>query len=403
MLGYWLFSVATIFFWGGELLINLWLTTVLIVLLALLVAPQISYFIWMKRISKKSWMLKVNSDYTPTVSLIVSTYNEALVINKKLVNIQKTDYPIDKLEVIIVDSASTDNTLNVCSDFLENTHFRFPIRLISEEKRLGKSHALNTALKFAVGEIIATSDADSLWESNALRTAVSFFADESVGAVTGKERLVNLEESVYTLSEGLYRNFYYTLRLGESKIHSTVIFQGELALYRHIILDTFEDRPGYSDDTGTIINIISKGFRCIFVPEAVFQDMAASSIKGRLTLKSRRAQHLVAGIMQASKYKIQGKIKLNSKVIVFNFYMHILSPFILFATVIVFLILVVIEPWFAVIFIPFLCALPFKKTRLFIISYLTSNVALIVGLFKHFFGSKEATWKKVDEMRQGSQ
>jgi cellulose synthase/poly-beta-1,6-N-acetylglucosamine synthase-like glycosyltransferase len=373
---------------------------VLIVLLALLIAPPIFYFVWMKRISKKSWMLKVNSDYTPTVSLIVSTYNEALVINKKLMNIQKMDYPVDKLEVIIVDSASTDNTLNVCSDFLKNSHFRFPIRLISEEKRLGKSHALNTAMNYAVGEIIATSDADSIWESNALRTAVSFFADESVGAVTGKEKLVNLEESVHTLSEGLYRNFYYTLRLGESKIHSTLIFQGELALYKHIILDKFEDRPGYADDTGTIINIISKGYRCIFVPEAVFQDVAAFTMKGRLTLKSRRAEHLIAGILQASKYKINGKINLHSAVIAFNFYIHVLSPFILVAAVLVFLTLIVVAPWFAIMLVPLLCILSLKKARLFVISYLTSNIALANGLFRHFFMKKKVTWKKIDEMRR---
>lgn len=387
---------------GGELLINLWLIIVLIVLLALLIAPPVFYFVWMKRTSKKSWMLKVNSDYTPTVSLIVSTYNEALAISEKLMNIQEMNYPVNKLEVIIVDSASTDNTLSICSDFLKNSHFRFPIRLVSEEKRLGKSHALNTALKCAVGEIIATSDADSMWEPDALRIAVSFFADESVGAITGKEKIVNLEKSVHTLSEGLYRNFYYTLRLGESKLNSTPIFQGELALYKHNILEKFEDRPGYSDDTGTIINIMSKGYRCIFVPEAIFKDMAAFSMQGRFTLKFRRAEHLVAGIMQASKYQIRGKIKLNPKVMAFNFYMHILSPFILGATMFVFLTLVVIEPWFAVIFIPFLCALSLKKPRLFTISYLTSNLALTVGLFKHFFGSKEATWKKIEEMRQSS-
>jgi len=381
-------------------LINLWLLIVLIVLLALLMAPPVFYFVWMKNISKRSWMLKVNSDYTPAVSLIVSTYNEAVVISKKLMNIQKMNYPEDKLEVIIVDSASTDNTLSICSDFLKKSNFRFPIHLISEEKRLGKSHALNFSLRYATGEIIATSDADAMWEPNALKIAVSFFADESVGAVTGKEKLENLEKSVSTQSEALYRNFYYTLRLGESKIHSTLIFQGELALYRRIIFDKFEDRPGYSDDVGTVINIISKGYRCIFVPEAIFYDAAPFSVGGRLTLKSRRAEHLVAGIVRSFRLKMEKKIMLSWSVVFFNFYLHVISPFLLIFTLLTAATVYVIDfhfLWFLVFILVPLFIL--KKPRVFAFSYLTSNIALIMGLLPYITRKRSVVWKKIDEMR----
>jgi thiosulfate reductase cytochrome b subunit len=132
----------------------------------------------------------------------------------------------------------------------------------------------------------------------------------------------------------------------------------------------------------------------------VFQDVAAFTMKGRLTLKSRRAEHLIAGILQASKYKINGKINLHSAVIAFNFYIHVLSPFILVAAVLVFLTLIVVAPWFAIMLVPLLCILSLKKARLFVISYLTSNIALANGLFRHFFMKKKVTWKKIDEMRR---
>jgi len=346
--------------------------------------------------AKKSWNINVDASYQPKVTLIIPTYNEATVITKKLENTQQIDYPEDKLEVILVDSASTDNTLSLCKEFLKREKFRFPIRLLPERKRKGKSHALNAALEHATGDIIAISDADSFWEPDVLRKSIPFFADLSVGALTGHEKLINPEQSVHTQSEGLYRKFYYRLRLGESKTHSTLIFQGELSLYRRNALEKFEDRPGYSDDTGTVINIVSRGYRCIFVPEAVFHDTAAISLRGRLRLKSRRAQHLIAGITESLKFKIQGKLPLSSLIVLFNFYFHVLHPLILVSTALI-VVLYFYKFWYLILLGVIL--LIFKKSRVPILSYLTGNIALIIGLINHLTRRKEVTWRKIEEMR----
>jgi biofilm PGA synthesis N-glycosyltransferase PgaC len=371
------------------------LLLIVLALLTALLAPPLIYYAWMKNKTKKSWGLIINNDYQPKVSLIIPTYNEASVISRKLKNTQQIDYPEDKLQVILVDSASTDGTLGVCERFLEKNNLRFPIRLLSEGKRMGKSHALNKALEYAEGEIIAISDADSFWEPDMIRKIVPFFSDPSVGAVTGREELINLEQTIHTLSEGVYRKFYYTLRLGESKVHSTLIFQGELSLYRGSALEKFEDRAGYSDDTGTVINIVSRGYRCIFIPEAVFHDTAAYSLHGRLMLKSRRAQHLIAGIIESLKLKAQGRLPLSSAVVLFNFYMHVISPLLLVSTAFI-VVLYFHTFWFLIPLV--ILPLIFQKSRVFIISYLTSNLALIIGLIRHFIGKKETTWRKIEEM-----
>jgi cellulose synthase/poly-beta-1,6-N-acetylglucosamine synthase-like glycosyltransferase len=375
------------------------LLSVLVLLLTTLTAPFVIYYVWMRGKALKAWDLVTDSDYKPKVSLIIATYNEASIIRSKLEDVQTIEYPPDKLQVILVDSASNDGTLDVCKNFAERSTLRFPIRLLSEKERLGKSHALNTALEYAEGEIIATSDADSFWEPDALRKAVSFFADLSVGAVTGREKLINLEKSVHTLSEGIYRKFYYTLRLGESKMHSTLIFQGELSLFRRSAFGKFEERAGYSDDTGTVISIVSRGFRCIFTPEAVFYDTTAFSLSGRLMLKSRRAQHLVAGIVQALRFKIGGSFPLSSVVVFFNFYMHVMSPLLLVSTAIIGVLTVILHPQILLYLIPLIVLLlTYSKLRLFMISYLTSNLALITGLLLHFTRKRGTTWRKIEEM-----
>ena len=378
------------------------LLTVFSILAATLVLPPIAYYLWMKNKGRVAWGFERNRDYQPKVTLVIATYNEAAVIRRKLENVQNLDYPEEKLQVIVVDSNSSDGTLKTAKDFLATETFRFPIRLISEKERLGKSHALNTALEFAEGEIIATSDADSYWDEKALLNAVSYLADPSVGAITGHEKITNLEKSVHTMSEGIYLRFYYILRLGESKIHSTFIFNGGLSMYRRSSFEKFEDRPGYSDDVGTVINMVSSGYRCIFVPDAIFYDTAAHSLKGRLTLKSRRSQHLIAGIIQSIRFKISGKFLLPWSVVFFNFYLHVLSPLIAFSTL--FIAIAVFAVYFQILWflLPLLfIALLFKKLRLFTISYLTSNVALIIGLMHHFTKRRSMSWRKVDEMRSG--
>jgi len=372
------------------------LLPVVLALLTALLAPTLIYYAWMKSKAKKSWDLTINNNCQPKVSLIIPTYNEASVISKKLENAQRIDYPKDNLQIILVDSASTDGTFAVCKGFLEKDALRFPIRLLSEKERMGKSHALNIALEYATGEIIATSDADSFWEPNVLRNTIPFFADPSVGAVMGREELINLEQTIHTLSEGLYRKFFYTLRLGESKVHSTLFFQGELSLYRRSALEKFEDRAGYSDDIGTVVSIISRGFRCIFIPEAVFHDTTAYSLRGRLMLKSRRAQHLIAGIIEALKLKTQRRLPLPSSIVLFNFYMHVISPLLLVTTALTVVLNFQTFCYLMPLVVPLLL---FEKSRVFMISYLTSNLALIIGLIRNFTGKKEVAWRKIEEMR----
>jgi len=373
--------------------------TLLFLLLLTLSVPPLAYLLWARRNSRKPWNLERNHNYSPKVSLVIATYNEAKVIGRKLENVNRMNYPEDKLEVIVIDSASTDGTLDVCKAYLDTHKNRFPISLISENERLGKSHALNTALANAKGEIIATSDADSFWDPDALQNAVSFFVDSSVGAVTGREKITNLKRSIYATSEGLYRKFYYTLRFAESKISSTLIFQGELSLYRRSVFEKFEDKAGCSDDTGTIINIISKGFRCIFTPDSVFSDNAAFSFGGRLAQKSRRAEHLIAGVLKSLRLKFSGRFPICWSIILFSFYFHVVSPLLLLFTgvVAIFIFLVYFQSlWFVLLFIPLVLV---RKVRLFLASYLTGNIALFFGLLQNLRRDRSSYWRKIDEMR----
>src|SRR4030042_6855558 len=103
------------------------LTWLLFGILAL--GPPAFTFLFMRKKSKKAWPTKINHEYTPKVSVIIPTYNEAEIINYKLLNTIKLSYPIDLLEIIIVDSHSKDNTIKNVQTFLEQ-HKKQNIKLI---------------------------------------------------------------------------------------------------------------------------------------------------------------------------------------------------------------------------------------------------------------------------------
>ena len=94
-----------------------------------------------------------NKDYSfqPFVSVIVPTYNEERVIEKRIKNLFELDYPENKYEIIVVDSGSTDNTAQIVEDIIrQNT--KTTLKLIKENERKGKASAINLGKKHAKGE-----------------------------------------------------------------------------------------------------------------------------------------------------------------------------------------------------------------------------------------------------------
>src|ERR1700694_4484240 len=108
--------------------------------------------------------------FEPTVSVIITAYNEERDLAAKLENTLALDYPRELLEIIVASDCATDRTDEIARAFAERG-----VRLHRQAERLGKTAAQNAAVELARGEIILFSDATSLYQPNAVRAMMPSF------------------------------------------------------------------------------------------------------------------------------------------------------------------------------------------------------------------------------------
>jgi cellulose synthase/poly-beta-1,6-N-acetylglucosamine synthase-like glycosyltransferase len=268
--------------------------------------------------------IKQDPFYQPMVSIIIPVYNEELMIGNKINNTFELEYPEEKREIIVVDSASIDNTVKIVNNFKN-------ITLLTQPERMGKSHALSLAFKYAKGDLVLITDADAMLNQDVLEKIVPLFADPSIGAATGKLSLVG-KDSTSKISEQAYRTFFDTLRFYESSIASTMIFNGPLMVFRSSIIEA-PPINSVADDTEMALQVIKKGYRAIYIPEATFFERVPSRNSIRLKQKERRAQGLIQSFIKhrnmlfADNYGLFGKMIFPAEFII-----HVLFPFLIIFT-----------------------------------------------------------------------
>jgi len=274
---------------------------------------------------------KSDEAYQPKVSLIVPTYNESKIIRFKLRNISMIDYPPNLMQIIFVDGNSQDGTAKIIGDY-NKQHPEINVQLLVENERRGKSSALNYALKHCDGEIVVISDADCLWKPSILREAIPYLSDPEVGAGSGPKVLLNPAQSWVTKTEELYLKTLNTARLGESKIGSTLFFEGGFSAYKRKALSSFDPYNTGSDDNGTVIQVLENDKRTLFIPEAEFYTIFPIGWKEKVSLKIRRASQLLRVLTKYVTLLSDGKLKGARKVVILNLFIHFFAPifFVLF-------------------------------------------------------------------------
>jgi cellulose synthase/poly-beta-1,6-N-acetylglucosamine synthase-like glycosyltransferase len=202
------------------------------------------------------------ADFTPTVTVIITAYNEERALVAKLENTLALDYPHELLEIIIASDCSTDRTDEIARTFAERG-----VRLVRQSQRLGKTATQNLAVAEARGEIILFSDATSLYEPNVLRVMMPSFADPTVGCVAGRLIYVDPADSRIGRGARSYWGYETFLKEHESRIFSLIGASGCLyGVRRSAYVPLY---PEACSDFIIATKMVEQNLRAVYEPAAV--------------------------------------------------------------------------------------------------------------------------------------
>jgi cellulose synthase/poly-beta-1,6-N-acetylglucosamine synthase-like glycosyltransferase len=369
------------------LLITLWLSF----FTASFVVIGLSFFS-MKRKAQKPWRVEIDESYKPKISILLPTYNESNGIRFKLENLKKLDYPEELIQIIVVDSNSTDNTLNIVYEFIDQNSIQ-NIQVLKQTERKGKSAALNYALKYCTGELVIVSDADCFWPNDILQKALPFLADPNVGAISGPKIILNSQQSWVTKTEATYLKSMNQIKLGESKHDSTTLFEGGFAAYKKQLLTAFDPYKTGSDDCGTVITLTEKGARALLVPEAAFFTTFPLTWKGKMSIKIRRIGQLVRVFSTYLSLLARKRIKSAKRVIIQNILFYLISPLLFVLLLATTFLLLLNIPYLALL----LLLLLVPKIGLNVVEATQSYLLLFIGLIYLALGKKFEMWSQPED------
>lgn len=219
--------------------------------------------------------IQVDNNYCPIVTLIIAAYNEEKVIEEKIKNSLKIDYPPDKFEIIIFSDASNDRT-----DEIVNQYRNKGIKLVRYEGRNGKTFCQNETVKLAEGEIIVFSDANSMYEENAVKQIVKYFIDSKVGCVVGELKYEGVEDfrtEENVPGEGVYWLYEQKLKKMENMISSVVTANGSIyAVRKDYYIPLVKEA---SSDFAEPLKLFQKGYRILYEPESIAWEKTAPNYR----------------------------------------------------------------------------------------------------------------------------
>jgi cellulose synthase/poly-beta-1,6-N-acetylglucosamine synthase-like glycosyltransferase len=219
-------------------------------------------------------------EFEPTVSIIITAYNEERDLAVKLENTLALDYPRELLEIIVASDCSSDRTDEIAREFAGRG-----VRIHRQPERLGKTAAQNAAVEQAHGEIILFSDATSLYQPDAVRAIMPSFADAAVGCVAGRLEYVDGSDSRVGRGARSYWSYETFLKRHESRVGSLIGASGCLyAVRRSAYVPLYHEA---CSDFIIATKMVEQGLRAVYEPNAVCTEQTNRQSDRELKMRVR--------------------------------------------------------------------------------------------------------------------
>ncbi|HVC19296.1 MAG TPA: glycosyltransferase [Vicinamibacterales bacterium] len=222
----------------------------------------------------------------PSLTVIIPAYNEGEMVRKSIESVAAASYPRDRLQILVVDDGSTDDTWRHIEQAAAGLgDVVTPIRF---DANRGKREALAEGFSRARGDLVVTIDSDSVIEPGALLAVAGPFRDPAIGAVAGKVVVYNRRAGLIPrMLHVRYVLSFDLLRAVESSYRTVYCCPGALTAYRTAVVRSvlhewatqtfFGVRCTYGEDRALTNFILRAGFHTVYQNSAVVHTLAPES------------------------------------------------------------------------------------------------------------------------------
>jgi cellulose synthase/poly-beta-1,6-N-acetylglucosamine synthase-like glycosyltransferase len=344
------------------------------------------------------------AQWTPSVSVIITAYNEERDLTAKLENTLLLDYPADKLEIIVASDCSTDRT-----DEIARQYSLSGVRLCRQAERLGKTSAQNMAVEQARGEVILFSDATTLYNRDVLRVMLPNFADETVGCVAG--RLVYVDPSSSSVGQGArsYWNYETFLKRHESRVCSLIGASGCLyAVRRSAYVPMY---PEACSDFLIATKMVEQGLRAVYEPAAVCTEETNKRTDKELRMRVRVITQTFTDLWRHRAMMNPFRSGFYAVQLISHKVLRYLVPFFLLIILFSSLALAPHSLLYALVALAQICfylaaglswlmeSRGFRRNRLLALPqyFVLANLASLIAFYKFLSGERYARWEPIRE------
>ena len=268
-----------------------WLTILMLIHAYILYPVSLRILALFKRKQKSE-----NKEPLPSVSILISAYNEGRIIADRIENIKNMDYDFNNIEAIIGSDYSSDNTNEILKQKAQEYNW---LKIKIFDIRRGKANVLNDLVQIVRNEVLVFTDANTMFEENSLLNLVSKFSNKKVGGVCGRLELVEPNENFdKTNREKLYWQYETHLKKMEGELGVLIAANGGIYAIRKELFTKFPEREAITDDLFQTFSVLAQGFNFIYSYDAV----AKEDVSKKMITEFRRKVRFAATNFQTLKF-----------------------------------------------------------------------------------------------------
>lgn len=322
--------------WSSEITISSIFMSIIVIMIILMRVQSVVYFVYDVILYSYSILtalyllsrylfaafyrsVPAEPEFVPGVSIIIPCFNEEKWIQKTIISCLDQYYPLDKLEIIIVDDYSSDNSVQKIEEIIyalkkECVQYNIEerIKFIKSEKNSGKRAALAKGVEIAKHELVAFVDSDSFLRPTAIRNLVQPFRDHKVGGVTGRTDVENKWTNYITKMQTVrYYVAFRILKAAESIFDTVTCLSGPISCYRKdLVLENkkawleqkFLGHPATFGDDRSMTNFILRHHRTVYQDTAICSTIVPSEFNIFLKQQMRWKRSWLRESLIAGKY-----------------------------------------------------------------------------------------------------